>query len=172
MWRGALSAPDSIYVHADRPLLSENATSTILHETVHVGLHLAAATGADWIVEGLAEYYSLEMLRRSGTISDERYRDAHAELESWGREVRDLCTRRSSGSNTARAVSILSTMNGEIRKASRGKADIDDVLRALATYDRKITVTQFRKIAAEIAGRPVEALASKNLPGCSAEESP
>ena len=71
MWRGALSAPQSLYVHAERPLLSGNATSTLLHEIVHIGLGLADERGADWIVEGLAEYYSLEVLRRSGTISEE-----------------------------------------------------------------------------------------------------
>jgi hypothetical protein len=167
MWRGALSAPNSIYVHADRPLISENATSTLVHETVHVGLGLTAETGADWIVEGIAEYYSLEILRRSGTISNKRHRDALDMLDDWGRELRNLCDHRSSGSNTARAVTILEEMNGDIKKASDGKADIDDVMRALASYDRKITVEQFRDIVTDIAGEPVDALKPKNLPGCS-----
>jgi hypothetical protein len=166
MWRGALSAPNSFYVHADRPLISENATSTILHETVHVGLGLTAEGGADWIVEGLAEYYSLEMLRRSGTISERRYRKAHEGLGTWGQDVEDLCTERSSGSNTARAVTIISEVAAEIRKLSNGKSTIDDVLRALASHDEKITVEQFRTIVADIAGDPVEALRGKNLPGC------
>ena len=166
MWRGALSAPNSFYVHADRPLISENATSTMLHETVHVGLGLTAEAGADWVVEGLAEYYSLEMLRRSGTISERRYRSAHAGLRTWGQDVKELCTRRSSGSNTARAVTIISEVAGEIGKLSGGKSDIDYVLRALASYDEKITVERFREIVADIAGEQVEALKTKNLPGC------
>jgi hypothetical protein len=166
MWRGALSAPNSFYVHAERPLISENATSTLLHETVHIGLRLIAAPGADWIVEGLAEYYSLEMLRRSGTISNERYRAAHAELASWGRKVKELCELRSSGSNTARAVTILAAANGEIRKASNETASLDDVLPPLAAHKGKITVEQFRDIVANIAGQPVPALKPGNLPGC------
>ena len=166
MWRGALSAPNSVYVHADRPLISENATSTMLHESVHVGLGLIAEAGADWIIEGLAEYYSLEMLRRSGTISEARSRIARADLEEWGRDVTELCTRRSSGSNTARAVTLLATVNGEIRKASGGKADLDDVLAALPELQGKISVDQFRDIVAAIAGRPVAALEPGNLPGC------
>jgi hypothetical protein len=167
MWRGALSAPNSFYVHADRPLISENGTSTMLHETVHVGLRLIAESGADWIVEGLAEYYSLEMLRRSGTISDERYRTAHAALRSWGRRTRELCAERSSGSNTARAVGILAATNAEIRKATGEKASLDDVLRVLASHKGKITVKQFRDIVAGIAGQPVEALKPGKLSGCS-----
>ena len=166
MWRGALSAPNSFYIHADRPLISENATSTMLHETVHVGLGLTAEAGADWIVEGLAEYYSLEMLRRSGTIGERRYRRAHAELQAWGRDVKELCTRRSSGSNTARAVTVISEVAGEISKLSGGKSSIDDVLRALASYEEKITVEKFREIVADIAGDRVEALKTKKLPGC------
>ena len=166
MWRGALSAPNSFYVHADRPLISENATSTVLHETVHVGLGLTAEAGADWIVEGLAEYYSLEMLRRSGTIGEQRYRRAHAALQAWGGDVEELCTRRSSGSNTARAVTILSEVAGEVSKLSGGKSSIDDVLRALASHDGKITVEQFREMVADIAGEPVEALKTAKLPGC------
>ena len=166
MWRGALSAPNSFFVHADRPLISENATSTMLHETVHVGLRLTAEAGADWIVEGLAEYYSLEMLRRSGTIGEERYRLAHARLRSWGRDIEELCTHRSSGSNTARAVTIISEVAGEIGRLSGGESSIDDVLRALASYDEKITVEKFRELVANIAGGPVEALKGKNLPGC------
>lgn len=166
MWRGALSAPNSFYVHADRPLISENGTSTMLHETVHVGLRITAEDGADWIVEGMAEYYSLEMLRRSGTISEQRYRTAHEGLRKWGRDVEVLCTERSSGSNTARAVTIISEVAAEIRKLSDNKSDIDDVLRALASHDKKITVEQFRDIVTGIAGKPVEALKTKNLPGC------
>jgi hypothetical protein len=166
MWRGALSGPNSFYVHADRPLISENATSTMLHETVHVGLGLTAEAGADWIVEGFAEYYSLEMLRRSGTIGEQRYRRAHAALQAWGRDVKELCTHRSSGSNTARAVTILSEVAGEVSKRSGGKSHIDDVLRALASHEGKITVEKFRKIVADIAGEPVEALKTGKLPGC------
>ena len=167
MWRGGLSAPNSFYIHADRPLISENATSTLLHEVVHVGMRLVAEPGADWIVEGLAEYYSLEMLRRSGTISNERYRTAHAELKSWGRRTRELCTERSSGSNTARAVGILAATNAEIRKATAEKASLDQVLRAVASHKGKITVEHFREIVAEVAGQPVEALKPGKLPGCS-----
>jgi len=72
MWRGGLSGPRSLFIHADRPLLSENATSTLLHELIHIALGTGAEAGADWVVEGLAEFYSLELLARSGTISVQR----------------------------------------------------------------------------------------------------
>lgn len=166
MWRGALSAPQSLFMHADRPLISENGTSTLLHEVVHVGLGLSAGRGADWIVEGLAEYYGLEVLRRSGTISQRRYERARDDLAEWGRESSDLCGRRSTGSRTARAVTILARVDAEIRDRTDGRRSLDDVLRELAEMDDKITVAAFRETVADVADEPVDALSDRNLPGC------
>ncbi len=164
MWRGALSAPQSLYLHAERPLISENGTSTLLHEVVHVGLGVGAGHGADWVVEGLAEYYSLEMLRRSGTIGGRRYELAREGLAEWGRDVENLCTRHSSGSRTARAVTVLARVDAEIRDKSGGRGSLDDVLAALAESGRNVTVAALREAAAAAAGEPVEALG--DLPGC------
>ena len=66
-----------MYLHSDRPLISANGTSTLLHEARYTSQPVCMATGgADWIVEGIAEYYSLELLRRSNTISERRYKKA------------------------------------------------------------------------------------------------
>lgn len=166
MWRGALSAPRSLYIHADRPLISENGTSTLLHEMVHVGLGLRAARGADWIVEGFAEYYGLEILHRSGTIGNRRYRIAREDLAEWGRETGSLCSRQSSGSKTARAVTVLAELDAEIRDVTDNEASLDDVLRDVSNLGEKITVERFREIAADAAGSPMDALDEDNLPGC------
>ena len=69
MWRGGLSGPDSLYLHADRPLIAPDDTSPLLHEIVHVAMGAQAGPESDWIVEGLAELYSLELLRRAGALS-------------------------------------------------------------------------------------------------------
>ena len=164
MWRGALSGPQSLYMHADRPLISENGTSTLLHEIVHVGMGLSAKRGADWIVEGFAEFYALEALRRSGTLSKRRFDIAHRDLAAWGGETSDLCGKSSSGSRTARAVSILRELDAEIRDETDGRSNLDAVLAELAAMDEPVTVERFREIAAEIAGEPAEALS--DLPGC------
>lgn len=164
MWRGALSGPQSLYMHADRPLISENGTSTLLHEVVHVGMGLSAERGADWIVEGFAEYYALEALRRSGTLSRRRFDIAHRDLAEWGSEASDLCGKSSSGSRTARAVSILRELDAEIRDETDGRSNLDAVLAALAALDGPVTVGRFREIAADVASEPAEALA--DLPGC------
>lgn len=154
MWRGALSGPSSLYVHADRPMISENGTSTFIHELVHVAMSARSTPGADWIVEGLAEYYSLEVLHRSGALGDERFEAAHAELATWGKEAPSLDVDHSSGAVTARAVGELRRIDGAIRAASAGAHSLDDVARALAAEDRAVTRERFDALVKQYSTRP------------------
>lgn len=166
MWRGGLSGPRSLFIHADRPLISENATSTLLHEIMHIALGGGAGDGMDWLVEGLAEYYSLAVLHRSGTISDRRYAAAMRKQAEWGSSVSQLCESVSSGAITARAVTILDDLDSEIRTMSEGKKSLDDVLVALAASKNIITLDDFAAIVRGITGADADALSASNLPGC------
>jgi hypothetical protein len=165
-WRGGLSGPSSLFMHADRPLISQNGTSTLVHELVHVAMRLRAEREADWIVEGFAEYYSLEVLRRSGTVSVRDWKDSIAELEAWGKGVDDLFTRRSSGAKTARAVLVLKALDEEIVERTGAKRNLDDVVRELAGRGA-VSFADLRRAAADVVDddRPLRALAAKNVPG-------
>ncbi len=166
MWRGGLSAPHSLYVHADRPLISENSTSTLLHEVVHSTLRLTAAEGYDWIVEGIAEFYSLELLRRSGTISESRFAKALDEQRSWSKSADNLCQHSSRAATTALAVVTFSTLDKEIDKTSAGEASLDDLVRALYQYDNAIDLAALQTIAAQLGTDKSDVLDTDNLPGC------
>lgn len=166
MWRGALSAPGSFYVHADRPMISENGTSTIMHEAIHIGLGVDAVKGADWIIEGLAEYYALEILRRSGTITEKRYRSARSRLSIWGESAKSLCTDPSTAAVTARAVILLSELNDEVSKKSDRKYDLDDVVPRIANFPDKISIQQLRSIFQDLTGSESEVLSDKSLNNC------
>ncbi len=166
MWRGGLSAPRSFYIHAERPLISENGTSTIMHEVIHLGMGVDAVSGADWIVEGLAEYYGLEILRRSGTISEKRYRAAKSELARWGESAKTLCADSSTGAMTARAVTLFTRLNDEIRRTSEREFDLDDVVRRLASSRGKISVQKLREMVTDLAGAEVHVLSDKELNNC------
>lgn len=154
MWRGALSAPNSLYVHSDRPMISGNGTSTYLHELVHVAMSARAGPGADGIVEGLAEYYSLEILRRADAISPERYDRAHRKLAQWGEEAGSIEVDRAGGAVTAKAVSLLREVDREIRAGSDGARSLDDVTRALAAEEGPVTLERFRALVAEMGAAP------------------
>jgi len=154
MWRGALSGPGSLYVHSDRPMISGNGTSTLVHELIHVAMRARSGPGADWIVEGLAEYYSLEVLRRSGTISEARYEQAQRELADWGKEAPSLDVPRSSGPVTAKAVGVLRGIDREIRAKSGGARSLDDVVKALAAEDAPVTVERFNALVSRMSTAP------------------
>ena len=164
MWRGGLSGPASLYLHADRPLISENGTSTLLHELVHTALGMRPAGGNDWIVEGFAEYYALEILKRSGTISVQRYTDAIEQLADWGADVDDLFVQRSHGPVTARAVGVLTELDRELIERTDGRYGLDDLVRELAG-NQDISYTGLRSAATRLAGGSVNALAPKRVPG-------
>jgi hypothetical protein len=166
MWRGGLSAPQSLFIHADRPLISENATSTLLHEVLHMALGLSAGDGYDWIIEGLAEYYSLELLQRSGTISQQRYTQARSDLTDWAKSATSLCKATSTGATTALAVGIFAKLDREVREATKGAASMDDVTRQLTRLDGRIDLEQLLAIANEISGVKPDALHIDRLPGC------
>lgn len=163
MWRGGLSGPASLFLHADRPLISENRTSTLLHELVHVATRLHGDHESDWIVEGLAEYYSIETLRRSGGISERRYQQAIADLERWAKRSSTLFEPRSSGATTARAVLVFLGVDAEIRSITGGKRTLDDLARALAKDGGEVSLERLQKTAAEIAGRPLRTLERSRL---------
>lgn len=166
MWRGALSAPQSIYMHSDRPLISENGTSTLLHELMHVALDVGAAEGYDWIAEGLAEYYSIELLGRSGTLTPARYDAAFERQKSWSESARKLCGASSSGASTALAVVRLRALDKEIREWSAGEASLDDVIRILLESREQLSVTSLQAASESITGEKPDALHIDKLPGC------
>jgi hypothetical protein len=152
MWRGALSGPDSLYVHAEQPLIWRDATSPLLHEVIHVVTHAKSADDGDWVVEGLAEYYSLELLRRSRTISKKRYEKAHAKLAKKGRKARQLKVEHAHGAVTARAVAVMRHLDERLRKRSAGKASLDDALRLLQESYEPLTTQRFRSMCEQVAG--------------------
>lgn len=163
MWRGGLSAPASLFLHSDRPLISENRTSTLLHELVHVAMGIRADEESDWIVEGLAEYYSLEALHRSGSISASRHKQAIEKLAQWARRAPTLFDDQSTGATTARAVMTFRDVDAEIRRASGGKASLDDLARRLAQEEDDVSLERLQKLAAEVAGRPLASLERARL---------
>ncbi len=168
MWRGGLSGPKSLFLHATLPLISENATSTLLHEIFHVGFAPYKPDQADWIVEGLSEYYGLQVLGRSGTISDKRLKQAMAAQASWGKTAPSLCTSNSTGPITARAVTVLAMLNDEIRQATKNRHSLDDVTRELASGHVNVTLESLRNVATRLVGTMPVALSARNLPGCQA----
>ena len=162
MWRGGLSGPRSLFLHADRPLISENGTSTLTHELTHVITRIRGADGDDWIAEGLAEYYSIELLRRADLLSDARADKAQAWMANHGKRVKTLTRNRSAGPRTARAVQLLAELDAEIRQRTKGKRNLDDVVRALIPL-REVSREDLREQVEKLTGSPSKVLATPLL---------
>ncbi|MFZ8990590.1 MAG: hypothetical protein ACO2ZJ_09655, partial [Pseudohongiellaceae bacterium] len=165
MWRGGLSAEQSFFIHSERPLISENGTSALLHEVMHVGLGIAAQPGHDWIVEGLAEYYSIEILRRSGSVSETRHKRTMRKLSQWSKSAESLRVSNAGGAVTALAVTVFAGLDQEIRLKSEGRYSIDDVARALAAAGQRVSYEQLDSLVTSLIGEPAAALRPDNLRG-------
>jgi predicted metalloprotease with PDZ domain len=162
MWRGGLSGPRSLYLHADRPLISENGTSTLVHELVHLVTRIRGADDDDWIAEGTAEFYSITLLNRAGLLSDSRRDRAFEWMRNHGRDIRTLSGDRSWGPKTARAVGLFRELDREIRRATDDEKSLDDVMRELVEI-REVSREDLASIVEDVMGRPSTVLDSPLL---------
>lgn len=157
MWRGGLSAPNSLFLHADRPVVSENGTSPLMHELFHMVARIAGKAGHDWIVEGLAEFYSIELLYRAGGITEARRAKIFESMSQWSADVESLVKPRSTGTTTARAALIFASLDRELRATSENRYNLDNLVRQLMVR-RKVSLTDLRAVAEELLGHPPASL--------------
>lgn len=166
MWRGGLSASNSLFLHADRPLVSENGTSPLIHELTHMVTRISGRKTSrgndDWIAEGLAEFYSFELLFRAGGISEKRRGKIIDKLAKWGKDVTSLRQKNSTGRITARAVILINELDREIRQTSKGKYSIDDVVQDLMVQ-RKVALVDLKQAVEGLIGAESKTLQTSLL---------
>jgi predicted metalloprotease with PDZ domain len=144
-------------------LISTDLSSPILHELMHAVMGARSGDDGDWVVEGLAELYSLELLVRSKTVSRRRYGKAMLRLKEKSRGVASLAAEDSSGAVTARAVVVLHEIDEQIEAATDGESGLDEVVRRLSAERGVVSSERFRRIAEEIAGRQLPAFARSEV---------
>jgi hypothetical protein len=174
MWRGGLSARGSLFLHGDRPLISPDLSSPVLHEVLHVVLG-PAGPGGDWVAEGLSELYSLELLRRSGTVSRRRHAKALDRIARRAQGSPALEVESATGDAAARAVTVLRALDREIRSATGDRAGLDTVVARLAASREPLTTARLQSEAEVVAGRELGAFFRGRVPnrlGGSAPTSP
>jgi hypothetical protein len=162
MRRGAFAARDSIYLNSRTPLVSENGSSPLLREVVQAIGRFNDHDTSDWISEGLGEYYAIELLRRAGGITDERYQAIQARLVKEGKDVTSLRGEHVSGATVSRAVVVLQELDREIRVKTHNKRSLDDLAQAVMRAN-SITTAEFVHLAESIIGETSVVLDSKLL---------
>ncbi|MBI4820885.1 MAG: hypothetical protein HY791_31765 [Deltaproteobacteria bacterium] len=163
MWRGGLSAPASLFLHRDRPLVEDDGSSPLLHELVHVASEAQASEDGDWFVEGLAELYSIELLYRAGGLTDARRKEALAAQIKRAKKAGTLTSGPANGAMTGRAVQVLANLDREIRAATSNTKSLDDVLRQISGREDALSTDQFRLSVEGVAGRSFAAFFAEEI---------
>ncbi|AZE98959.1 hypothetical protein C4J95_1483 [Pseudomonas orientalis] len=162
MRRGAYSARDSIYLNSRTPLVSEDGSSPLIREVVQAIARFNDHDTSDWISEGLAGYYAIELVRRAGGITDERYQAIQTRLTKEGKDVTSLRGEHVSGATVSRAVLVLQELDREIRVKTHNKRSLDDLAQAVMRAD-SVSTAQFVQLAENIIGESSVVLDSKLL---------
>ncbi|MDQ0121226.1 hypothetical protein J2W17_000163 [Pseudomonas lini] len=162
MWRGSLAARDSIYLNTRLPLVSENGTSAVVRELAQVFGRINDRQRSDWISEGFAEYYAIELVRRAGGMSDERYESLHGKLIKDGQKVTTLRGDQMSPAQVSKAVLVLQELDGEIRLKTRNKRSLDDVLRGAMRMEG-VDTKEFVQLAESVIGESSKVLDTELL---------
>ena len=157
MWKGSAAARDSIYLYSGLPLVSESGASPLLRELVQVFSAINDEPGHDWIGEGVSEYYAIELLRRAGGMSDERYQALQRKLNAAGKGVTRLRGQQASPAMIARAVTLLQGLDREIRLKTHNKRSLDDVSQALMRLD-KVNTPLFIQLSESVLDGPSQVL--------------
>jgi hypothetical protein len=159
MWRGSLPAHESIYLNSRLPLVGENGRSPLVRELAQVFGRINDQQRSDWISEGFAEYYAIELVRRAGGMSDERYEDLHGKLVKDSQKVTSLRGEQINPAQVAKAVVLLQELDREIRLKTRNKRSLDDVLRG-AMHLGSIDTKQFVQLSESVLGESSKVLDS------------
>ena len=162
MWRGSLGAHESIYLNTRLPLVSESGSSALVRELAQVFGRINDEQRSDWISEGFAEYYAIELLRRAGGMSDERYQALQAKLTKDSQKVTSLRGEQISAAQLAKAVIVLQELDREIRLKTRNKRSLDDVLRG-AMHLGTVSTKEFVQLAESVLGESSKVLDSALL---------
>ncbi|WP_434673767.1 hypothetical protein [Pseudomonas sp. R1-15] len=151
MWRGAQGGHESIYLHSRPALVSERGSSPLLRELVQVLARINDHDRSDWISEGLNEYYAIELLRRAGGMSDERYQALNDRLARDSKGVTTLRGEQVSPAMVSKAVLLLQELDREIRLKTRNKRSLDDVLQGAMRLET-VDTEEFVQLSESILG--------------------
>lgn len=153
MWRGGISGERSFYVNAATPLRSRDATSTWLHELFHTWQPFRPKQDGRWISEGLAEYYTLVLQRRAGTLSPAGFARGVRSFVHNGRWEIDLSRSREADALNNSAPAVMYALDREIARATADRRTLDDAVRQLAETGGALTTATFLRAVTRTAGK-------------------
>jgi len=152
MWRGGISGFQSFYVHGDRPLRTPDRTSPALHELFHIIAPFRPGADGEWITEGLAEYYSLELQHRVGALKERDFQRGLRLFARYGEWRTNLAAERSLAATNNSAPLVVHAIDLAIRKRTRNERSLDDVVRELSRSHEEVTTSGFLRAVNAVSG--------------------
>jgi predicted metalloprotease with PDZ domain len=110
-----------------------------------------------WISEGFADYYAIELVRRAGGMSDERYESLQSKLAKASQKVTTLRGEQINPAQVAKAVVLLQELDREIRLKTRNKRSLDDVLRGAMRLE-SVDTKEFVQLSESVIGESSKVL--------------
>ena len=162
MARNASAGHDSIYLNSSRPVISESGASPLLRELVQVFARIHTRDRSEWIRAGIAEYYAVQLLRRAGGMSEDRYQDWQSIMTRVGRKATTLRGEHVDSAITARAALLMGALDQEIRQKSDDQKSLDDVAQGLVRMGA-VSTEDFMQLSAGVMGEPSKVLTSNLL---------
>jgi len=153
MWHGGISGERSFYMHADRPLRTPDHTSPYLHELFHVLQNYTPAADADWIEEGLAEYYSVELQRRAALVDAAAFARALGYFQRYGLWNVNLTQQHDNAATNNSAPLVMYALDQRIQRATAGKARLDDVVHLLVRTASTVDTRRFQAAIKAVSGK-------------------
>lgn len=163
MWHGGISGLRSVFLHGDRPLRDVDRTSPILHELFHVLQPFRPAPDADWLVEGLAEFYSLELQRRAGILDHKAYNQALRSFRRYGLWGVDLRQQRDNAATNNSAPLVLYALDQELLRMTGGDRGLDHLIARLAQESRPVNSARVVTLARKVAAKRMDAFFQKHV---------
>ena len=153
MWRGGLSGEESFYIHTGRPLRSPDYTSPYLHELFHVMAPFRPQADAHWVTEGLAEFYSVELQRRIGILSEAHFQRALELFAEHGLWNQDFTHTAAPALRNNSAPLVMYVLDQRIRAATGGQRGLDAVVTSLARDGGSVSTARFLGTVQRVAGK-------------------
>jgi predicted metalloprotease with PDZ domain len=77
--------------------------------------------------------------------------------------VKRVTVAHATGDVTARSVGLLRELDGEIRRVSGGRKNLDDVVRAMVEVPQSISLAHFRSVSERVAGGSLAAFFDRSI---------
>jgi len=145
MWRGGLSGEDSLYLNENLALISHDYTSTAVHELFHITQGFQKASErSDWIVEGLAEYYSLRILHDIHRITRHQFVKGVRKFEQEGHWNENFSTSADNHALYNSVPLIFFYLDELLQTRTSGKKSLIDVVHILDEQHR-VSMLDFKQ---------------------------